>query len=536
MKALIILLSFLCNYLLPEVSASALTSREMALIQGADTVNANGLRVRPFNLEIIPPSSGVQFYRNGIIYLSHSKVDEKVPEHHLSFGSVKTYASLISDTIPGNFLPFELNSTTLFPSEATTFSGDFNTMYLSLIPEKSSSEKIFRARRTSNEWKIEEKPLEICNDNYIYSHPCLSADGAFMVFSSDQSGTNGGLDLWITRKDGEKWSKPENLGKLINSSGNELFAALDSKNNIYFSSDGHPGKGGYDIFVARYNGSAWDKPQVLPDPINTKDDELAYTIDKTDSKTAFYTKRSRSGKSRAQLYIVDINLRQGHKESLSPDNYFPAQTNLTASVTKEKEAPLPETYIAKKETASSDKAVQPATAAQVKKEETTGKAETPAQVRKEAMPAAATPTAATQAKATPTSATPSAGAQAKATPAAATPTAATPAADAKKETASEPRQAPASSSAEVTKDKAVYRVQITASTKPVGSQNITVAGKSYKSFEYLHQGGYRTTIGECATLAEASRLQTTCRQNGYSQAFVVAFVNNVRSTDPKLFK
>ncbi len=556
MKTLIILLSFLCNYTLPEVSASALTSREMALIQGADTVNANGLRVRPFDREIIPPSSGVQFYRDGIIYLSHSKVDEKVPEHHLSFGSVKTYASLISDTIPGNFLPFELNSTTLFPSEATTFSGDFNTMYLSLIPEKSSSEKIFRARRTSNEWKIEEKPLEICNDNYIYSHPCLSADGAFMVFSSDQSGTNGGLDLWITRKEGEKWSKPENLGKLINSSGNELFAALDSKNNIYFSSDGHPGKGGYDIFVARYNGSAWDKPQVLPDPINTKDDELAYTIDKTDSKTAFYTKRSRSGKPRAQLYIVDINQRQGHKESLSPDNYFPAQTKLTASVTKEKEGPLPETYIAKKETASPDKAVQPATAAQVKKEETPGKAETPAQVKKEATPAPSTATsaAATQAKATPTTATPSAGAQAKATPttatqakatptttpAAATPTAATPAAttsaDAKKETAAETRQAPASSSAEVTKDKAVYRVQITASTRPVGSQNITVAGKSYKSFEYLHQGGYRTTIGECATLAEASRLQTTCRQNGYSQAFVVAFVNNVRSTDPKLFK
>ena len=94
----------------------------------------------------------------------------------------------------------------------------------------------------------------------------------------------------------------------------------------------------------------------------------------------------------------------------------------------------------------------------------------------------------------------------------------------------------ANQSTEVKKDSVVYRIQITASTKPVGSQNIMVAGKIYKSFEYLYQGGYRTTVGEFSTLADAIRLQSICRQNGYGQAFVVAFKNNIRSTDPNLFK
>jgi len=509
MKVIIILLVFLGNRALPEASTRTVTSPGISEIQLIDSLRTNDLRIRPFYLEIIPPSSGVQFYRNGIIFLSHSKVEEKVPERHLSFGSVRTYASLFSDTIPGNYMPFDLNSTALFPSEATTFSSDFNTMYLSLIPEKSSNEKIFRAHYISNGWKIEEKPLEICNENYIYSHPCLSADGTFMVFSSDQSGTTGGLDLWMTRKEGEGWSNPENLGKQINSTGNELFAALDSKNNIYFSSDGHPGKGGYDIFVARYNGSNWDEPHILQGTINTKDDELAYTINKTDSKTAFYTTRSRSGKSRTQLYIVDINPDQSQKESLSLGDHILALTDISTAATNDKEAPVPETSEKKKETASSDKPAQPVPAAKAREEVTPA----PEKAKENLTPDVKKEVATQQKTAT-----------------------ATPVSEAKKEATPETKSVPATPTSEIKKDEIIYRVQIIANTKPVGSQNITVAGKSYKSFEYLYKGGYRTTIGEFANLQEAMRLQNICRQNGYSQAFVVAFKNNIRSTDPELFR
>jgi hypothetical protein len=107
----------------------------------------------------------------------------------------------------------------------------------------------------------------------------------------------------------------------------------------------------------------------------------------------------------------------------------------------------------------------------------------------------------------------------------------------KKETAPATKPSPQTTPAPgAKKDEVVYRVQILANTKPVGSYNVVVAGKTYKSFEYLYQGGYRTTIGAFSTLSEATRLQNICRQNGYNQAFVVAFKNNIRSNDPELFR
>ncbi len=440
--------------------------------QPVDTNLPKNLRIRPFQLEILPPSSGVQFYRDGIIFLSYSKLDEKVPERHLSFGSVKTYASLLGDTLPGNLMPFDLTSSSLFPSEATTFSADYNTMYLSLIPDKARSEKIFKAENTSSGWRIEDEPLEICSENSIYSHPCLSENGSFMIFSSDDAGSTGGLDLWITRKNGEKWTRPENLGKQVNSAGNELFSSLDNHNNLYFSSDGHAGKGGYDIYISRFNGTGWDKPINLNGAINTKDDELAFTINRKDNNTAFYTTRTRSGKYRTQLYIIDFNRGKSAKDGQN------LSETLLALADPGEESP------------SHNKLV-PAT----KSQEASGE---PASTLKPAS----------------TSATP----------------------EAKKETEIRTEPTPAKPTPDITKNEVVYRVQILANTKPAGSQTITVAGKNYKSFEYFYKGGYRTTIGEFSTLTEAMKLQSVCRKSGYDQAFVVAFKNNVRSTDPELFK
>ena len=86
------------------------------------------------------------------------------------------------------------------------------------------------------------------------------------------------------------------------------------------------------------------------------------------------------------------------------------------------------------------------------------------------------------------------------------------------------------------KEGIIYRVQILANTKPVGSYNITISGKNYKTFEYLYKGGYRTTVGDFSTFKEAGKLLNICRQSDYPEAFIVAFKDNVRTNDPSLFK
>jgi len=473
MKTVIILIALLSlgarNVTPPNNSASVVFIPTTKDNQIKDTDKPGHLLVRPFRLDIAPPSSGVQFYRDGIIFLSHSKIEEKVPAGHISFGALKIYSTSIVDSVPGDCIPFNIDGSVVFPSEATTFSSDYNIMYVSLIPEKSNSEKIFRADFTPSGWKISDEPINICVGNSIYSHPCLSADGTFMIFSSDMTGSTGGLDLFITRKEGDAWSKPKNLGKNINSSGNELFASLDSRNNLYFSSDGHPGVGGYDVFISTYNGEEWDKPQNLPDAINSRDDELAFTICREDNRTACDT--TRTGRSRTQLNLVTC-----------PEEAFNISQRCLAMAQAPQAIKEPETQPATREVATR--------APEIKNESITSDKNV----------------------------------------------AAAPAPESKKKAPSMNKSAQTNMVPEAKKDEIVYRVQILANTKPVGTQNITVAGKNYISFEYLYKGGYRTTIGEFSNLSEATRLQNTCRQNGYNQAFVVAFKNNVRSTDPSLFK
>ena len=491
-----------------NVSSDKYSARGYEIDFPSDTTGLKSIKIKPFDLDIVAPSSGVQFYRNGIIFLSYSKGDEKIPDKHLSFGSLKTFMAIVMDSVPGNYMPFLPSSSKLFPSEATTFTEDFNTMYLSLIPDKGSREKIFRATLKSNDWLIEREPLSFCDGNYIYSHPTLSVDGKFMIFSSDMLGSNGGLDLYITRMENDKWGSPENLGKHINSTGNELFASLDAWNNLFYASDGLPGKGGYDIFVCTFTGTGWEKPVNLSGKINSKDDEMAFTVSRTDKQSAFYTSRGKSGKGRIQLFLVTVNPSLDKNTDTDISNQILAMSGIGTLNSPEKTATSQPLAISAPEKSQQQKAPEPeqqATAKKVEPERTTAE-------KKEAVPASQKPSVAKEAAA---------------------PSQKTSVATA----ATAPSQKPtATSKAEEKKDVVVYKVQILANTRPVGSQNITVAGRTYKSFEYLYQGGYRTTIGEFSTMTEAVKLQNACRQNGYNQAFVVAFKNNIRSTDPALFK
>ena len=82
----------------------------------------------------------------------------------------------------------------------------------------------------------------------------------------------------------------------------------------------------------------------------------------------------------------------------------------------------------------------------------------------------------------------------------------------------------------------IYRVQFASNTTKKGSYEITIGGKKYSTWEYSYSGAYRSTIGEFNTYKSALDFQKTVRQSGYPQAFVVALKNNVRTTDPALFK
>lgn len=122
------------------------------------------------------------------------------------------------------------------------------------------------------------------------SQPSISSDGNTLYFASNRPGGKGGIDIWMTKKmvNGE-WGVPENLGDSINTEYNEKSPFIHSDSQtLYFSSDGHPGLGKYDIFYSRGDGKGgWHGPVNLGKPINTEGDDVGFFVS-TDGETGFF--------------------------------------------------------------------------------------------------------------------------------------------------------------------------------------------------------------------------------------------------------
>ncbi|HLU17759.1 MAG TPA: hypothetical protein VKZ76_06895 [Edaphocola sp.] len=125
--------------------------------------------------------------------------------------------------------------------------------------------------------------------------PCLSADEKAMYFVSDREGGYGGKDIWVSYFKEGKWQVPQNLGPSINTAGDEIAPAIaaDGK-TLFFSSDGRPGLGGFDIFVSQLKSdSSWSQAQNLGQPVNSPYDELCGAV--TISGSSLFMASNRPG-------------------------------------------------------------------------------------------------------------------------------------------------------------------------------------------------------------------------------------------------
>ena len=452
-----------------------------------DTTNLmNLISVDSFYLPLIQPSSGVQFYKNGIIFLSDTKNETRMLPNHVSFGATQSYFTVPSDFTSGEHILFSASEPFAYPSEAITFSSDLKTMYFTKLAGKPSREKIFMARLGSvidkqPGWDIDKEPMEFCDENFSYSHPALSSDDKIMIFASDQQGSLGGMDLFITRMIAGKWSVPQNPGKIINTSGNEFYPFLDKENNLYYSSDKLTGYGGYDIFVCRYNGYDWDKPKNLSGIINSEYDDIAFTISRDDEQKGFFTRRMPGKKGEMQLFKVAVNTIS------AADNWQLFARTDEKNAQKETLVSISSVFAGKS---------QPKILASVE----TPKKPEPKEERKiiVSQPASNAVPAATENRAV-----------------------------------AQPPEKPVLVQESNT---IIYRVQFLASMKHLENFKVTVKGKAYDTYEYFYQGAYRYCIGEFTTLAPARDLQNAARLSGQNQAFVAAFKNNVRSLEMSLFR
>ena len=176
-------------------------------------------------------------------------------------------------------------------------------------PEVQGGCDVFYSQKKDGKWTPAKGFPAIVTQSWE-SQPTISADGKTIYFSSDRPGGLGGRDIWYVMFINGKWSEARNMGKPINTPFDEQapFMHLDGE-TFYFTSNGHAGMGGQDLYVTRLqNDSTWLMPQNLGYPINTKGDEATLSVS-IDGKTAFYAKNVNNdvnAKPNYDLYAFDL--------------------------------------------------------------------------------------------------------------------------------------------------------------------------------------------------------------------------------------
>ena len=140
------------------------------------------------------------------------------------------------------------------------------------------------------------------------SQPSLSSDGRTLYFASNRVGGLGGIDIWKSTKDGKgNWGVPENLGPRINTDGNEKSPFFHSDGQtLYFSSTGHLGYGGYDIYLSKLSkDTGWVKPRNIGYPINSERDDLGFFVS-TDGKYGYFASDKLKGNGGWDVYSFEL--------------------------------------------------------------------------------------------------------------------------------------------------------------------------------------------------------------------------------------
>lgn len=177
------------------------------------------------------------------------------------------------------------DAATKYHEGAVSFTGDSKKVYYTRNnyfnnKVKTSSDKIVKLKIYESDvdgrtWK-NDKSFAFNNDEYSVGHPALTPDGNTMYFVSDMPGGYGSTDIYVTKKEGETWSTPKNVGPDINTEGREMFPYVDKDGELYFSSDAHGGLGGLDIFRVKPNVKTgkWGKIRNIGAPINSSYDDF----------------------------------------------------------------------------------------------------------------------------------------------------------------------------------------------------------------------------------------------------------------------
>lgn len=209
-------------------------------------------------------------------------------------------------------LASEVNSE--FEDGACSFSADGKTMYFTrcrTLPDAPAYAEIYTSQRAGAEWGTPQKCVIINDTLSSVAHPAMSPAGDYLYFVSDMPGGHGGLDLWRINITRDGFGYVDNLGPDINTPGDEMFPTFAPSGTLYFSSTGHPGMGGLDIFRAAPDSltGGWHI-ENLQSPVNSQSDDFGMTFEPDAPNRGFFS--SNRGDARGWDHIYTFELPEVH--------------------------------------------------------------------------------------------------------------------------------------------------------------------------------------------------------------------------------
>jgi hypothetical protein len=263
-----------------------------------------------------------------IVFTSRRKddnVNQNVYEDNLP------YEDIYSAKKSGDHWAYAVNMggkiNTLYHESSLAMSADGNTLFIYI--DVNGGDLYYCQRRPDNTWGEPIALPGIINSSFQEKSISVSKDEKTLYFTSDRPGGLGGTDIYKASKDSKgQWSNVKNLGPRINTNLNDdgPFIGYDNV-TFYFSSQGHTGMGGYDIYESTYDPKANDfsEPRNLGYPINTPDNEV-YFITSADSKRAYYSSVREDGMGYTDIYVITASDGLNKTEPVVAKNTEPVKT------------------------------------------------------------------------------------------------------------------------------------------------------------------------------------------------------------------
>ena len=168
-----------------------------------------------------------------------------------------------------------------------------------------TSLKIYTAKLSNKGKWTNISELPFCSNDYDCAYPSVSADGQTLYFASNKPGGQGGMDIYVSVLKDNKWQDPSNVGALINTPLNEVFPFIHADGTLFFSSNGHKGLGGLDIFSTKKTKENWLTPNPLPEAINSEDNDFGIVIS-ADNTKGYFTSNRKTGQGDDDIFSFNI--------------------------------------------------------------------------------------------------------------------------------------------------------------------------------------------------------------------------------------